>query len=119
MRTRNSEQEDYLIRLIQEIGRAVARLREMLLGATSSGAAVRTEIASNAQRLLGSHAGMLDQLDAVTAARLIGSQSRLALWAQLLDLEAESWARDGDAERAAAVTARATALRAAAATLTE
>ncbi len=110
MLTTRSEQEDF----IQQIARALARLAELLVGGASAGPAFRDEVTQLSRRLLGADAGMLEQLDAVSAARLVGSQSRMDLWAQLLDLEAESWSRDGDAQRASAVKARAAALREAA-----
>lgn len=115
MRTRNTEQEDYLLRMIQEVGRALARLREMLQGSANAGPAVRAEVAQSTELLLGADAPMLEQLDAVSAARLLGSRARVELWAQLLDLEAETWAGEGAAERATAATVRAAALRAASA----
>lgn len=118
VRTRNSEQEDYLLRMIQQLRLALARLREMLGGA-APGAAVRVEVAQNVALLLGADSAMLDQLDAESASRLVGSSARIEIWAQLLELEAELWARDGAVEREAALTARAVALRTAAARLTE
>ncbi len=119
MRTKTSEQEDYLLRMIQEIGRAMARLRRMLSESESAGPTVRAEVSSSTQRLLGADVMILERLDAVSAAQLISSPSRIALWAQLLDVEAESWTHEGNAERAGSVTARAAALRAAAASLSE
>lgn len=111
MRSRNSEQDDYLLRMIQQLGRALARIREMLLGGTSTGAAVRVEIAATAATLFGRDSAMLERLDAESAVRLIASPERVALWGQLLDAEAESWDREGGSERASACRARATALR--------
>jgi hypothetical protein len=111
VRSRNSEQEDFLLRVIQQMGQALARIREMLLGGTSSGAAVRVEIAATSAALLGRDSAMLERLDAESAVRLIASPARVALWVQLLDAEAESWDREGGSERASACRARAAALR--------
>ena len=111
MRSRNSEQEDYLLRMIQQMGRALARIREMLLGGTSTGSAIRVEIAATSAALFGRDSAMLDQLDAESAVRLIASPERVALWVQLLEAEAESWDREGGSERAGACSARAAALR--------
>ncbi|WP_043580147.1 hypothetical protein [Gemmatimonas phototrophica] len=97
--------------MIQQLGRALARIREMLLGGTSTGAAVRAEIAATAATLFGRDSAMLERLDAESAVRLIASPERVALWVQLLDAEAESWDREGGSARASACRARATALR--------
>lgn len=113
MRTRNSEQEDYLIRMIQEMGRAIARLREMLLGQAFSGASVRAEVLQSTAQLLGPDCKMLAQLDALSAVRLVGSQERVTMWVQLLELEAEAWAADEANARATELRERAQSLRSA------
>lgn len=114
MRSQNSEQEDYLVRMIQQLGRALARVREMLLGGAASALAVRREIAQTSAALLGRDASMLTQLDAESAVRLLASPERVALWVGLLEAEADAWDLEGQSERASACRARAASLRMAA-----
>jgi hypothetical protein len=111
VRTRNSDQEDYLLRMIQEAGRALARIRELLLGGATASPVVRAEIEQTTALLLGGDRPMLEQLDAESAVRLIGNADRVARWIELLELDAESQRQQGDAARAARRMERARSLR--------
>lgn len=111
MRARNSEQEDYILRIIRQAAEALRRLREMLTGSAEASETVRREAGIAIEGLLGEAAPLLTRVDADTAVRLVGSQTRIALWADLLELEAEACERAGDASEASTHRARAAALR--------
>lgn len=112
MRLRSSEQEDYILRMIQEAGEALRRVREMLTRSAVPTAGVRAELATATTRLLGPEAALLRQLDAETAVRLLNDHRRLDLWVDALELEADALALEGLSE-ADAVRRRADSLRAA------
>jgi hypothetical protein len=114
MRARSSEQEDYLLRIIRQAAEALRRLREMLTGSAEAGEAVRRDAGIAIEQLLGEVSPLLARVDADTAVRLVGSQTRIALWADLLELEADACERAGDASEASTHRARAAALRTAA-----
>lgn len=117
MRLRNSEQEDYILRIIRQAAEALRRLREMLTGSAEASETIRREAGIAIEGLLGEVAPLLTRVDADTAVRLVGSQTRIALWADLLELEADASERAGDAGEASTHRARAAALRAAAVNL--
>lgn len=114
MRLRNSEQEDYILRIIRQAAEALRRLREMLTGSAEASETVRREAGIAIEQLLGEQAPLLTRVDAETAVRLVGSQARIALWADLLELEADACNRAGDTTGASAHRDRAVALRTAA-----
>jgi hypothetical protein len=118
MRLRNSEQEDYILRIIRQAAEALRRLREMLTGSAEASETVRREAGIAIEGLLGEVAPLLTRVDADTAVRLVGSQTRIALWADLLELEADACDRAGDTTEGSAHRARAVALRTAAVKLT-
>ena len=117
MLRRRGVQQDYVLKLIQEAGEVLARLRAKLLGTESKPEALRADAALAIRALLGDDASLLALLDADTAVRIAGSPERVALWAALLDVEAEAARSCGDAQYAESRHARANALRAAAAAL--
>lgn len=119
MLSKNSENEDDLLQMIQQMGRAVARLREMLTSSAEAGPTVRAEVAQRVGILVGGDANMLRLLDADSAVRIVGRRVRVDLWAELLEVESAAWLQEGSVERAAGLNARATALRAAAERLAE
>jgi hypothetical protein len=108
--------EDYLLRLIQEMGAVLRRLRARLLGAQEGADAVevREEAAAAVGQLLGPHAAVLEHLDVSSAVTLIADPQRVALWVQLLLVQAMSDERLGQAAPATARRARAAALETAA-----
>jgi hypothetical protein len=95
MRLRSSEQEDFLLRMIQEAAEALRRVRGMLTRSSEPTAGVRAEITAATARLLGPEAALLQQLDAETAVRLLNDRRRLDLWIEALELEAASLALEG------------------------
>jgi len=114
--------EDYLIRMIQQLGEVLRRLRQRLTGQVdaSDAAEVEAEAGAAIVTLLGPQAPLLQQLDAGSAVRLVGDPERVALWTALLRVQADARRadlrrRDDSADR---LTARAAALEAAAAQLT-
>lgn len=114
MRSRSTEQEDYLLRIIRQAAEALRRLRELLTASAESGPVVRQEVYAATEQLLGAQSALLTRLDAETAVRLVGSRRRTQLWADLVELEADACDCAGDTVGGAANRARAAALRAAA-----
>lgn len=112
MRSRSYEEQDYLLRMIQQAAEALRRLRGRL-DAGDAPEVVRQDAAAAAANLLGAAGPMLTRLDAESAARLLGNRDRLEMWACLLDLEAEALAAGGDRSLAKATRERSAALRAA------
>lgn len=114
MALRRSEREDYLLRIIREAAEALRRLREMLTESGEPSATVRRDVEIAIGQLLGETSPLLTRVDADTAVRLVGDDGRVALWADLLELEADACELAGDETEASAHRARAAALRAAA-----
>ena len=110
--------EDYLIRLIQQVAAALARLRERLTRATTTDAtaspqdldAIGREAGDAIAELLGPQAPLLAQVDATSAVQLLGAPDKVGLWIALLRVQADAARASGDAERAARHASRATAL---------
>ncbi|GLC25887.1 hypothetical protein [Roseisolibacter agri] len=117
MGIRRRDQEDHILRLIQQAGEVLRRLRERLTHAAESPEAVRQEAASATDALLGGEAPLLRRLDARSAARLVGHAGQLRAWAELLDVQADAARAALDVEAAGALGARAKALREAVAEL--
>ncbi len=117
MRTRSSEQEDTLLRLIQQMAAAARRLRELLTQSAEASASVRAEVGQSIALVLGQESALLSGIDADSAVRLLQSRARLELWIELLELDADACDRGGLVPEAGARRARAAALRAAAARL--
>jgi hypothetical protein len=114
-----SAREDYLIRMIQQLGDVLRRLRQRLTGQVDAGdaAAIDGEAGAAVATLLGPQAPLLQQLDAASAVRLVGDADRVALWIGFLRLQADARRannRPGD-DSAARLAARAAALEQAAA----
>ena len=114
MRPRGNTQEDYLLRIIRQAAELLRQLRRRLLGGEASADDVRRDAATAIELLLGSQAPVLGMLDPGSAARLVGHPALVALWAALLDVEADAAGAGGDASFAARRRARANELRAAA-----
>ena len=100
-------QRDYILRLLEQAAAVVRRLREMLTG----GAAAPSEIAEQARaaqaELFGETWALLQRVDVATAIGLIRDARQLALWAELLRVEAEANRQLGDEQRAEDLEARA------------
>lgn len=111
MRPRSTNQEDYLLRLIQEAAAALRLLKHRLAGTASTPEAVREQAGIAIRALLGARAQLLERIDAVSAAHLIGHPEHVELWAALLDVEADAAQRCGDLPSAEQLRARAQSLR--------
>jgi hypothetical protein len=112
-----SAREDYLLRMIQQLGVVLARLRERLTGAaatTTDAAEVDREAYAAIGTLLGPQAAVLNQLDADSAARLLGDAERVALWVSFLRVRAEAQRAMGRLDVADRLAARAEGLEKAA-----
>jgi hypothetical protein len=117
MPLRRSDEEDSLLRQRRQAEDALRWLRERLIGGTDAPEGIRQDAAVATRELLGDQAPLLTRLDALTAARLIGSAEQVTLWAMLVDVEAEAAFAAGDAAGGAARRARAADLREAAASI--
>ncbi len=108
--------EDYLIRLIQQLGEVLRRLRARLVGKVDAGdaAEVEREAGQAIVALLGPQAPLLRQLDPASAVRLVADVDRVALWVQFLRVQADAQRAAGRADAADRLTARAGALEQAA-----
>lgn len=113
MRPRSTNQEDYLLRLIKEAAAALRLLRHRLAGTTDAPESVREQASHAIGMLLGGRASMLERLDAVSAAHLVGHAEHVALWAGLLDVESDAARACGDVAGGDSLRERARSLRAA------
>ena len=111
-----SAREDYLIRLIQQLGEALRRLKARLSGKVESGDAadVEREAGEAITSLLGPHAILVQHLDATSAVRTVADPDRVALWAELLRVQAHAQRLSGRGDAASRLEARAAALEGAA-----
>ena len=114
MRPRGNTQEDYLLRIIRQAAELLRQLRRRLLGGEASADDIRRDAATAIEFLLGSQAPVLALLDPGSAVRLVGHPALVALWAALLDVEADAAEAGGDAPFAIRRRARANELREAA-----
>jgi hypothetical protein len=103
------DERDYILRMIAVAAAAVARLRKMLLEGASA-----TQIARDARseqdKLLGKDANLLNALDAASAASFMANKEVLAVWTELIRVEAEALRDAGENEQADARERRAEAL---------
>jgi hypothetical protein len=107
-----SAREDYLIRLIQQMGEILRRLRARLTGKVDAGdaAEVEREAGQAIAALLGPQASLLIQLDPTSAVRLVASADRVAVWVDFLRVQAAAQRAGGREAAADRLTARADAL---------
>jgi hypothetical protein len=103
------EERDYLLRLINQASIALARLRERLLGGTTPDEIIAAARAAQGE-LLGKDAAMLRLLDPASAAHVLGDKELLAMWAELLRLEADAHRKARRIDAAQALEGRAQAL---------
>jgi hypothetical protein len=106
-----SSRSDFILRLIEEIGAALRRLRGRLAGGAPATAVVAGAREAQAT-LLGSMWPVLQTVDAATAAALVRDPWRLELWSDLLLVEAEAHRTLGDEPRAQALEKQAALLAA-------
>lgn len=101
-----SQREDYLLRLIRQVAEALRRLREALRGEADPSEVAR-EAADAIGQLLGPRSQLLSSLDARSAAALLADTRRVALWADLLRVEAAARRKLGDSASAGILEKRA------------
>lgn len=105
---------DYILRLIEEMGRIVARIRELLMG----GASTKVELELDAlARLAGLELGAVRALTADSLLVLLrptpdADPTRALIVAQLLELDAERARAAGDSAGSERAAAKAGELRA-------
>jgi hypothetical protein len=102
--------DDYLLRAIEELAQAVARIVRSLRGGDIQQA--EQELSQSYDALLGADRVFLDMVDAGTLANLLGSPAKVRVLAQLSALEAELARRRGDDSLAERLKQRAHALAA-------
>lgn len=103
-----SSRDDYLLRMIRELGAVVARM----LGQKSGGqlhAAMQT-LEEGEGELLGPLAAVVPRVDSATAAHIIGDPQKIAAWARLLHERADLLRLAGDEAGAGLAAARAAEL---------
>ncbi len=103
------DERDYLLRMIAIAAAAVARLRERLRGGAQASEVIKEAQAAQGQ-LLGKDAALLRALDPASAVHALGDKERLAVWAELLRVEAEAERAAGRIAEADALERRANAL---------
>jgi hypothetical protein len=108
-------QRDYILRLLEQAAAVVRRLRELLGAGTGEPAAIVEEARAAQAELFGETWMLLQRVDVATATGLVRDARQLAVWADLLRLEAEASRALGDAERATYLETRADGVAAAAA----
>lgn len=101
-------QRDYILRLIEAVGAALARILKRRQEGDLTGA--RREVDIAVMDLLGRVAGIATHADSRTAADLVGDGHRLTLWAQLLTQDADLLRLMGREAEAASVDRRAVEL---------
>lgn len=104
-------QRDFILRLIEQAGVAVARLRAMLGKGSSSDAELVVQEAAQAQAaLFGPLWPAVRVLDPASAAMLIGEERQLRAWVELLRVQAAAHERLGRPVEAEGLISRADAL---------
>jgi hypothetical protein len=107
------ERRDYLLRMLEDMGRIIARMRELLVGGDTAGAAVELQAAA---KLAGLDLGTTRSLTAESLLMILrptgdGDPTRVRLVAELLDGAAELARAEGKDDDAARYAAKADALR--------
>lgn len=97
-------QRDYILRLIEAVGATLRRVLKRREEHDLPGA--RQDIARTMHELLGPGAAMVPMVDSITAANLVSDPQRLALYCQLLELDADLLEEMGHGERAVAARRR-------------
>jgi hypothetical protein len=80
-------QRDFILRMIEALAAAIARILKRKQSGDLVGA--RLEVHNAVVELLGPAASMVGMLDSRTAANLVSDSTRLALWARLLNEDAD------------------------------
>ena len=104
-------QRDFILRLIEQAGAAVARLKARLgLGGATEAETVIREAEDAQTALLGPLAAAVRVLDPASAAMLVGESRQIRAWTELLRLQARAHELRGDSAQADRLTRRADAL---------
>ena len=106
-------QRDYILRLLEQAAAVVRRLREMLTGRAASPSEIEEQARAAQAELFGETWSLLQRVEVATAIGLIRDARQLALWADLLRIEAEANRQLGDEQRAQDLEARAAKIAAA------
>ncbi len=110
-------QRDYILRLLEQAAAAVRRLRELLGAGTAPSEEIVEEARAAQAELFGNSWTLLQQVDVATATSLVRDPRQLAMWAELLRVEAEASRALGDSARAGQLETRAAGIAEAAARL--
>ncbi|HST61418.1 MAG TPA: hypothetical protein VLK84_22120 [Longimicrobium sp.] len=89
-----SAREDYLLRMIQQMGAVLARMLGLKNGGQVQEALQTLDDAEG--ELLGPMAQVVPRLDSATAAHVLGEPQRIAAWARLLHERADLLRMAGD-----------------------
>ena len=100
-------QRDYILRLLEQAAAVARRLRELLTGNAASPSEIEAQARAAQGELFGETWALIQLVDVSTAIGLIRDARQLALWAELLRIEAEANRRLGDHQRAQDLEARA------------
>lgn len=103
-----SSRDDWLLRLIQQMGAVIARMLGLKNGGQIQEALQTLDDAQG--ELLGPLSGVIPRVDPATAAHMLGEPRRIAAWARLLHERADLLRLSGDAAGAASAAAQARAL---------
>lgn len=106
-----SSQSDYILRLVEQLGAALRRMRERLARDVSAAPEVLEEAARAQAELLGPLFPTLRSVDAATAVGLVPDSRQVEMWTALLELEAEAAALLGNEAQAAQLRGRAGSIR--------
>jgi hypothetical protein len=107
-------QRDYILRLIEQAAAVARRLRQLLGRGTRDAVAVAEEARAAQAALFADTWMLLQRVDVATATALVRDPRQLAVWAELLRIEAQANRAMGDEERAMQLETRAAAIAAAA-----
>jgi hypothetical protein len=89
-------QSDYIMRMIEQLGAAMRRLREMLARGASAAPDVVREAGEAQKELFGPLWPVLERVNAETAVSLIPDEKQILLWVELIQLEASAVRLSGD-----------------------
>ena len=103
-------QRDYILRLLEQAAAVVRRLRELLTRGGASPSEIAEEARAAQAELFGDTWALLQRVDVTTATGLIRDARQLALWAELLRVEADASRQLGDEQRAQDLEARAASI---------
>jgi hypothetical protein len=101
-------QRDFILRMIEAVGATLRRVLKRREENDLAGA--RQDVAATIGEVLGPGAAMVPMVDSMTAANLVSDPQRLALYCQLLEVDADLLEEMGHGDRAIATRRRAVEL---------